>query len=250
MDVKLQLCDMLQIQWSQQQNASADKVAALGIDLDLELIDRAKLKAKEFLLQRAHTQHKLDLPTTPQPSNKNVNINNVPVKEEIVKQDSSCELSFFAMNVMDLCTPLSDGTFRISDSNLVTEFLHLYGRQEFDLVVCFSITMWIHLNYDDDGLFRFLTLISQLGRFVILEPQPWSCYKNAVKRHKKLGVEAHPLFSSLNVRNDVDERICRYMVEQCGMKVVKILGETEWKRKVFLLAKKGNNNNEIPNLGT
>ena len=79
----------------------------------------------------------------------------------------------------------------------------------------------------------FLRKVASLADNLILEPQvsstfpvtnecqPWSCYKSAIKRHKKLGEETHPLFSSLNVRNNVEEYIQSFMQKQCQMKLIK-----------------------------
>ncbi len=51
---------------------------------------------------------------------------------------------------------------------------------EYDTIIAFSITKWIHLNFGDQGLKRFLKRIYQTllpGGRLILEPQPWSSYR-------------------------------------------------------------------------
>lgn len=57
-------------------------------------------------------------------------------------------------------------------------------KEEFDTIVAFSLTKWIHLNWGDAGLKRFFKRVyRQLrpgGRF-ILEPQSIRGYKNRAK---------------------------------------------------------------------
>lgn len=49
--------------------------------------------------------------------------------------------------------------------------------RKFDFVTCFSVTMWIHLNHGDDGLWRFLETVSDMTEHLLVEPQPWKCYR-------------------------------------------------------------------------
>lgn len=51
------------------------------------------------------------------------------------------------------------------------------GRRQFDLVTCLSITMWIHLHHGDQGLFHFLDRVIQMTDHLLIEPQPWKCYR-------------------------------------------------------------------------
>lgn len=57
-------------------------------------------------------------------------------------------------------------------------------RPEFDLILCLSVTKWIHLNWGDSGLKRFFRRIFhnlKPGGRLVLEPQGWPSYS---KRRK------------------------------------------------------------------
>lgn len=59
-----------------------------------------------------------------------------------------------------------------------------------DVVLCLSVTKWIHLVQGDEGIERLFAKVSSLlapGGVFVLEPQPWSSYAAAmtkVKKHK------------------------------------------------------------------
>lgn len=70
---------------------------------------------------------------------------------------------------------------------------------EYDTIIAFSITKWVHLNNGDQGLKRFFHRIyRQLrpGGRLLLEPQPWKSYI----RRKKLTKEIEENYSSLKFK--------------------------------------------------
>ncbi|KAL6646271.1 hypothetical protein ACP70R_017879 [Stipagrostis hirtigluma subsp. patula] len=58
---------------------------------------------------------------------------------------------------------------------------NLHGcSEQYDTIICLSVTKWIHLNWGDDGLITLFVKIWRLlrpGGIFIMEPQPWTSYR-------------------------------------------------------------------------
>ena len=125
----------------------------------------------------------------------------------------------------DNATPIAFAPINFMDSEASKAFLDKYLidlsatlKKEvvgFSMVCLFSITMWIHLNFGDDGLVDFLArsadLLTPLGSLVV-EPQPWKCYKAADKRCRKLGITRPLHFSALQIR-DIEREITGMLLQ-------------------------------------
>ncbi|XP_027766064.1 pre-miRNA 5'-monophosphate methyltransferase [Empidonax traillii] len=135
----------------------------------------------------------------------------------------SC-VSFVALDIMD----------RPSRGALLGSHLRRFGRRRFDLVCCLSVTMWIHLRHGDAGLREFLAFISSAGSVLLLEPQPWKCYRAAARRMRRAGREEPEHFRSLEIRGDVEGGIGRFLRRECRMESLGCLGSTRWRRSVLL----------------
>jgi SAM-dependent methyltransferase len=103
-------------------------------------------------------------------------------------------------------------TVNIMDEATTNEFMSTYFKSissndlpcsGFSVASLFSITMWIHLNHGDSGLVNCLKrssdLLTPLGSLIV-EPQPWKCYKSADKRCRKLGITRPLHYSELQIR--------------------------------------------------
>ncbi|KAF6164471.1 hypothetical protein GIB67_025297 [Kingdonia uniflora] len=52
--------------------------------------------------------------------------------------------------------------------------------EEYDVILCLSVSKWIHLNWGDDGLVTLFSNVWRLlrpGGIFVLEPQPWKSYQ-------------------------------------------------------------------------
>ncbi|KAG3117995.1 hypothetical protein PI124_g110 [Phytophthora idaei] len=127
-------------------------------------------------------------------------------------------------------------------SKEIAPFLELAQRstaeRKFDLITCFSVTMWIHLNNGDDGLWKFLETVSDMTQHLIIEPQAWKCYRNALKRLTRMRVEVPQSFREIKVRTDVVEKIDTFLLAAGRFRYKAQLGKTNWSRNVVLYSRK------------
>lgn len=145
------------------------------------------------------------------------------------------ESNQFERNVFYSCFDIME--FNDGD-NCITNHLKSYGKRQFDAVCCLSITMWIHLNNGDNGLERFLDLVVKLSEILIIEPQPWKCYQNAVRRMKRAGEQTtFPLHATLKVRNDVEQFIKDYLKNKNSLSLIFESDPTKWKRTICFYRK-------------
>ena len=111
--------------------------------------------------------------------------------------------------------------------------------QRIDLVTCFGLTMWIHLNHGDKGLENFLRKVCSVSKqYIIVEPQPWKCYRSAKRRLRREGFQHPPTFDSIQIRGteEVENFICD-ILSSCNFKRVSTLGTTKWNRHIILFQK-------------
>lgn len=71
------------------------------------------------------------------------------------------------------------GSYVLEDDSLLCA-----EHQQFDMILCLSVTKWVHLNWGDAGIKQmFKRIYAQLrpGGKLVLEPQNWSSYKSKKK---------------------------------------------------------------------
>ncbi|KAM9319877.1 RNA 5'-monophosphate methyltransferase [Gastrophryne carolinensis] len=135
----------------------------------------------------------------------------------------SDSIHFSVMDIMDA-----------SSADILQDFLSKFGRCSFDIGFCMSITMWIHLNHGDRGLVEFLKRLTMWCDYLLVEPQPWKCYRSAARRLRKLGRQDFDHFHTLAIRGDMTEQIINILTTQCGSQLVHRFGNTTWDRSLLL----------------
>lgn len=94
------------------------------------------------------------------------------------------------------CTFPENVSFRTFNYAVTDEAQMVSDKQQYDLILCLSLTKWIHLNFGDVGLkMTFRRMFNQLrpGGKLILEAQNWASYK----KRKKLTVSRSFNFNKL-----------------------------------------------------
>ncbi|NXD17324.1 BN3D2 methyltransferase, partial [Nothocercus nigrocapillus] len=160
-----------------------------------------------------------------------------------------CDIDAALIERAQHCSPfpasISFAQLDIMDSGAREPFLssHLrrFGRATFDIGFCMSVTMWIHLNHGDSGLVAFLAFLASLCKYLLVEPQPWKCYRAAARRLRKLGRNDFDHFRSLAINGDMADRITEILTKDCAMDLVCCFGSTSWDRSLLLFKAKGLN---------
>ncbi|XP_041036304.1 pre-miRNA 5'-monophosphate methyltransferase [Carcharodon carcharias] len=137
-------------------------------------------------------------------------------------------ISYVTLDVMDPA----------SREAVLKPYLDKFDHTAFDICFCMSVTMWIHLNHGDQGLLDFLVCVSGLCEALLIEPQPWKCYRAAARRLRKLGKSKFDHFKTLSIKGDVAQKIQQFLITDCKMELVRCFGSTSWDRNLLLFKKR------------
>ncbi|XP_014907625.1 pre-miRNA 5'-monophosphate methyltransferase [Poecilia latipinna] len=124
------------------------------------------------------------------------------------------------------------------ETNQLQDFLSQHSCSHFHLCLCLAVTMWVHLNHGDSGLLQLLSRLAAISSHLLLEAQPWKCYRSAARRLRKLGRSDFDHFKTLKIRGDVAEHATEHLERHCGMELIRSFGSTAWDRKLLLFRRR------------
>ncbi|KAF0901123.1 hypothetical protein E2562_037980 [Oryza meyeriana var. granulata] len=93
------------------------------------------------------------------------------------------------------------------------------SSEQYDTIVCLSVTKWIHLNWGDDGIITLFVKIWRLlrpGGVFIMEPQPWTSYR----RNRLVSEVAKENFNSILIHPDKFREI---LLDKIGFRSVEVV---------------------------
>lgn len=156
----------------------------IGIDIDSVLIQRADDRLVHLTQRILKTQYSISsfLPRA-------LALKSDP-KEEKKGTSYPNSIKFKCVNIME------------SDFGVVRELI----EEPKDVVICLSVTKWVHLNSGDDALLSFFKRLWNLllpGGLLILEYQAWASYVNNRKKSERI----QAVFPLLKIRPENFEHI-------------------------------------------
>ncbi|KAM4747578.1 7SK snRNA methylphosphate capping enzyme [Rhinophrynus dorsalis] len=161
------------------QNLGASRV--VGLDIDQSLIHAARQNIRHYLSEGARREGPV-FPAALTAFRGPIAAPCVDPKEEETKVG-------FPHNVVFV-----QGNYVVDREELLE-----IQQPEYDVIMCLSVTKWVHLNWGDDGLKRMFRRIYRHlnpGGILILEPQPWSSYG----KRKKLTESIYKNFCKISFR--------------------------------------------------
>ncbi|XP_055074519.2 pre-miRNA 5'-monophosphate methyltransferase [Misgurnus anguillicaudatus] len=124
------------------------------------------------------------------------------------------------------------------NQTVLDSYLERFACKRFHLCTCFAVTMWVHLNHGDAGFLSFLSRLASLCEYLLLEAQPWKCYRSAARRLRKVGRNDFDHFKTLEIRGDMAAHAREHLEKQCGMELVQSFGNTTWDRSLLLFRRR------------
>jgi 2-polyprenyl-3-methyl-5-hydroxy-6-metoxy-1,4-benzoquinol methylase len=131
-------------------------------------------------------------------------------------------------------------TGSFESANICTDLDGKIDDNSVDLMTLLSTTMWIHVHAGDAGLKRVLEqLCRKSRRYLIIEPQPSKCYRNAMIRLRKMGrPELEVSSERLTWRPKLEEEIEKTFNSYSFYRVFGGKERTSWNRSIHLYEKR------------
>ncbi|KAI4871871.1 hypothetical protein NFI96_003793 [Prochilodus magdalenae] len=165
-------------------------------------------------------------------SQRGIHLLGFDLDQDLILRAQSCNP--FPQNIQFV--PL-DITQESSHTELAS-YLETFGCSRFHLCTCFAVTMWVHLNHGDAAFLALLSRLASLCKYLLLEAQPWKCYRSAARRLRKLGRSDFDHFKTLEIRGDMAAHAKEHLEKQCGMELTQSFGNTSWDRSLLLFKRR------------
>lgn len=130
------------------------------------------------------------------------------------------DLNFVTLNILE-------------NTDYLTSFLDSKNCSSYFFTSCFSVTMWIHMNAGDIGLTNLLCAMGSISSCILLEPQLWKSYKNAIQRCRRRNLPELPHYRNLKIRN-ISEYATELYISKYNMKVSYDTHTAGWERPVVI----------------
>ncbi|KAF9900878.1 hypothetical protein EC991_006762 [Linnemannia zychae] len=215
-----------------------------GVDIDASLIGKAQkfvLRTFSQLSTDAYTQTKSGLstssssPTTKQDALSD-NSDDVPYEEYFPKAMQKIHGTLPVPKRTERTEHLFPHNIELRVVDWVTEPDEADGTQQghtqteqWDVIIGFSLTKWIHLHHGDDGLKRFFHKVYRNlvpGGILLIEPQDFATYA----KRSKITPEMKKTYSGLKFR---PEEFLDYLVNEVGFRESQHLGQSDGQAKNF-----------------
>lgn len=101
--------------------------------------------------------------------------------------------------------------FKARDAFDISCTLSSQKEGKYDIITCFSVTKWIHLNGGDSKLLEFFCRLFSLvrtGGRVVVEYQPWKSYEN----NKATSELTKAIFPTIQIKPDLFEWVLTFIV--------------------------------------
>ena len=158
----------------------------IGIDIDDQLIHDARIRVSKTVPSDPDLRFPDSLTVCHGPLVPTAATASIPFASAAAATSTAATSpSSSALALPDPSDPVFPNNIFFATANYVLDHDDLLSSvtEEYDTILCMSVTKWIHLNWGDEGLQRtFKRMFRQLrpGGRLILEPQSWTSY---VKKH-------------------------------------------------------------------
>ncbi|KAK4057408.1 hypothetical protein OIO90_001477 [Microbotryomycetes sp. JL221] len=143
--------------------------------------------------------------------------------------------------------PIETKSFPLNIKFKTCDWVHTHefepDKRGYHVILALSITKWIHLNGGNESLFQFFTKLFKTllpGGILILEPQLFSTYSNAIKSNPELKFTFDELKSNKGWKVEQGD-FENILLNQIGFERIEKLGETGdkgFKRPVWAFFKR------------